>query len=414
MSTANSHGAGLGSVAERASTLLRLRRPEAAERELRGALARDPQHVVSHALLALALISQGAGDEALTEANEAVRLAPDHWYPHCVTGQVLFYAHRPSEALHAAQTALAIDQTQMQVWELLTRVHVDLREWGPATQAARQGLALDPHNSLLASFLAYALGSLGDKEQAMSMAADAVRRDPESSLAHLVQGRTALAFGEPRDAARAFREVLRLDPSMDQARELLVTALKRRDPIYRALSSVAGGYKGSWRLVALLPLIPPVFAVLILIALLHWAMWVAEALTTLRLSRGSYTRLLLQQRELRPAVLSCSVLVGGSALLALGVIVSHAVTVAAGVALLALVTPVQEAFHAGSPLARTILGGWAGLLALTITLSLALSVLLSATDPMISIVILAMWAGLATIWVATAVRRITAKRPVTA
>ncbi|SFI87994.1 Tetratricopeptide (TPR) repeat [Streptosporangium canum] len=404
MSTTDFHGPNPGAVAERARTLLRMGRAEAAERELRGALAADPLHVVSHSLLALTLVTRGAVDEAIAEAGEAVRLAPEHWFPHYMAGQVLYYADRPEEALRAARAALAIDLDQAQIWELLARVHGGREEWPLMAEAARRGLALDPHDSKLVSFLAVALGELGDREQALAVAGDAVRLDPEAPLAHLVYGRVLLAFGSARDAARAFREVLRLDPGMDRARELLVVALKRRNPLYRAVSRLPGSL-GSWRVLALLPLISPLIAIFVVIAVAHWAMWVAESLVTLRLARGAYNRLLFRRGELRSAVLCCAVLAGGTALLVLGVTLSHPVTGVAGAALLALVTPIQEAAYTASPLARKILTGWAGALALVIAVSLALSVLWPARIPT-GVPLLAMWAGLGTIWVAAAVRRL--------
>ncbi|MET8333333.1 tetratricopeptide repeat protein [Streptosporangium canum] len=404
MSTTDFHGPSPDAVAERARTLLRMGRAEAAERELRGALAVDPLHVVSHSLLALTLVTRGAVDEALTEAGEAVRLAPEHWFPHYMAGQVLYYADRPDEALRAARAALAIDLDQVQIWELLARLHGEREEWPLMAEAARRGLALDPHGSRLVSFLAVALGELGDREQALAVAGDAVRLDPEAPLAHLVYGRVLLAFGSARDAARAFREVLRLDPGMDQARELLVVALKRRNPLYRAVSRLPGSL-GSWRVLALLPLISPLIAIFVVIAVAHWAMWVAESLVTLRLARGAYNRLLFRRGELRSAVLCGAVLAGGTALLVLGVTLSHPVTGVAGAALLALVTPIQEAAYTASPLARKILTGWAGALALVIAVSLALSVLWPARIPT-GVPLLAMWAGLGTIWVAVAVRRL--------
>lgn len=404
MSTTDFHGPNPGAVAERARTLLRMGRAEAAERELRGALAADPLHVVSHSLLALTLVTRGAVDEAIAEAGEAVRLAPEHWFPHYMAGQVLYYADRPEEALRAARAALAIDLDQAQIWELLARVHGGREEWPLMAEAARRGLALDPHDSKLVSFLAVALGELGDREQALAVAGDAVRLDPEAPLAHLVYGRVLLAFGSARDAARAFREVLRLDPGMDRARELLVVALKRRNPLYRAVSRLPGSL-GSWRVLALLPLISPLIAIFVVIAVAHWAMWVAESLVTLRLARGAYTRLLFRRGELRSAVLCGAVLAGGTALLVLGVTLSHPVTGVAGAALLALVTPIQEAAYTASPLARKILTGWAGALALVIAVSLALSVLWPARIPT-GVPLLAMWAGLGTIWVAAAVRRL--------
>ncbi|MEU9832637.1 tetratricopeptide repeat protein [Streptosporangium sp. NPDC048047] len=400
---------GPAAAVERARTLLELGRAEAAERELRGALALDSGHVVAHCLLALALISRRAVDEAVAEAAEAVRLAPGHWYTHHTAGQVLYHADRSEEALRAARAALAIDHDQAQIWELLTRVHGDREEWPLMAQAARRGLALDPHGSRLAGLLAVALGELGDRAGALAAASDAVRLDPESPAGHLVYGRIHLAFGAARDAARAFREVLRLSPGADHARELLVVALKRRNPLYRAVSRLPGGLSARWMLA--LPLIPPLIVVFVLVAVAHWTMWVAESLVTLGLARGSYTRLLFRRGEVRSAVLCSAVLLAGAALLGTGVALSQPVTGTAGAALLALVTPVQEAAHTAAPRARKVLAGWAGLLALTIAVSPALPALWPALQRPESVPLLAVWAGLGTIWVAAAVRRLLGRIP---
>ncbi|MFG1687056.1 tetratricopeptide repeat protein [Nonomuraea sp. NPDC049269] len=383
---------------QRARTLLQMRRPAEAERELRGALAQEPQHTTAHSFLALALVQQGNVAEAIAEAHEAVRLAPDQWFTHYVAGQVHLRAGRPDEALTAVHASLDLEPEYAPTWELLARVHVFKGQWPQAADAARRGLAVDPQESDLASLLAVALTGLGEAEQATAAAAHAVQLDPESATAHLAYGRAALAFGDPRRAADAFREVLRLDPGFDQARDLLVLALKQRNPLYRQLSRLRGRFRGGWRLVFLLPAVPPLIVVFILIAVLHWAAWVAEAWTTLRLARAKATRLLFEGAESRVAVLCCGLVIAGAALLALGVTLGQDALGTAGVAVMALVTAVQEAVHTGSARGRALLYGWTAVLVLAIVTSVVLG---SA-----SMALLGVYAGLATIWGAAGVRRV--------
>jgi tetratricopeptide (TPR) repeat protein len=381
---------------QRARTLLGMRRPAEAERELRGALAREPQHITAHAFLALALAQQGVVTEAVAEAHEAIRLAPDQWLTHYVAGQVHHLAGRPDDALAALHVALELEPEYAPIWELLARVHVFKGQWTQAAEAARRGLAVDPQESDLVSLLAVALTELGEAEQATAAAAHAVGLDPESATAHLAYGRAALAFGDPRRAADAFREVLRLAPGFDQARDLLVTALKQRNPLYRRLARLRGGLRGG-RLVFLLPVVPPLVVVFILIAVLHWAAWVAEAWTTLRLARAKATRLLFEGAEARVAVLCCGLVAVGAAVLVLGAALGQETVGTAGVAVMALVTAVQEAVHTGSARGRAILYGWTVLLVLAIVTA----TILAATGA----VLLSVYAGLATIWVAAGVRR---------
>jgi tetratricopeptide (TPR) repeat protein len=383
---------------ERARGLLDLRRPAEAARELRGVIAQDPQHPTAHALLAVALIERGEVAEAAAEADEAVRLAPDFWFTHYTAGQVYHRTRRPDRALPAIEASLALSPEHAPTWELLARVRVQSEQWAEAAQAARQGLRVDPQDSDLVSLLAVALVMLGDAAEARPAAAQAVRLNPESATAHLVYGRAELAFGDPRRAAESFREVLRLDPGFDHARDLLVLALKRRNPLYRVLTRLRGRFRGGWRLALLLPMMPPLIAVFVLIAVLHWAAWVAESWTTLRLARAKATRLLFEEAESRVALLCCGLPVVGAALLALGITLGQDVLGTGGVAVMALVTPVQEAAHTGSPRARAVLYGWTGLLGMAIAAAVALDSLGPA--------MLTLYAALATIWVAAGVRRL--------
>ncbi|MFF4122507.1 tetratricopeptide repeat protein [Microbispora rosea] len=387
---------------ERARTLLELNRPVEAERELRGLLAQDPQDVNGHAFLAVALAQQRRPAEAIGEAAEAVRLAPDHWFPHYVAGQAYYRAGRPGEAADATRACLELAPEHAPAWELLARVHIHVEQWPQAADAARHGLALAPEDADLASLLAAALTMLGDAAGATEAAARAVGLDPESALAHLAYGRAQLAFGSPGEAARAFREVLRLSPGFDQARDLLVAALKRRNPVYRLLARLRGTFFGGWRMLFLLPVAPPVIALFVLIALLHWAAWVAEAATTLRLARARATRLLFEGTEARVALVCCCLLVIGAVLLVTGVATAQEAVGMGGAAVLALITPVQEAAHTSAPRGRAVLYGWAVLLGLAAALAMALS------SP--SGALLTAYAGLAGIWVAAGVRRLAGSR----
>ncbi|MFI7618388.1 tetratricopeptide repeat protein [Nonomuraea terrae] len=381
---------------QRGRTLLGMRRWAEAEREFRGALAQEPQHVAAHALLGLALVQQGKTAEAVEEAQEAVRLAPDQWLPHFAAAQVYHRAHRPDEALAACRAALNLHPEYATIWEVLARIHLARGEWPLMAGAARRGLELDPEDADLASLLSLAYTNLGDAEQAGGAAAHAVRLDPESATAHFVRGHAALRFGDPRDAAEAFREVLRLDPGFGRARDLLVRALKQRNPVHRRLEPLRRRFRGGWWMVLLLPAIPPMIAVFVLIALLHWAAWVAESWTILRLARGKATRLLFEQVEARMSLLCCCLVPLGAALLALGIALGHDATAVAGVGVMALVTPLQEAAHTGTPVRRAVLYGWAALLCLALAAAVAFSTF--------AVALLAVYAGLATIWVAALVR----------
>ncbi|MDP4510769.1 tetratricopeptide repeat protein [Nonomuraea turcica] len=381
----------------RARTLLQLRRAADAERELRGVLAVEPQQDMAHCLLALALVRQGKAAEAVATAQEAVRLAPGHWYPHYIAGQVYYRIGLADPAIAAAEASLAQSPEQASAWELLTRAHMIKGQWRRMAEAAQRGLAIDPEVPDLVSLLSMAHTKLGEAGPARAAAAQAVRLDPESATAHLAAGRAALAFGDPRAAADSFREVLRLDPGFGPARDLLVKALKQRNPLQRMLSNLRRRYRGGWRLVFLLPVVPPLIAVFVLIALLHWAAWVGESVTVVRLARARATKLLFEGVEARVAIACCALVLAGAGVLALGIALGHEAVGTAGAAVMALVTAVQETTHTSSPRGRVVLYGWTGLLVA------AAGTAVIAGAP--AIALLSTYAGLGTIWVAAGVRR---------
>ncbi|WP_158566826.1 tetratricopeptide repeat protein [Actinomadura craniellae] len=387
---------------ERARTLLRLRRPEAAERELREILARDPQQPMAHALLAYALTEVGSLDAALAAANEAVRLSPDHWYPHYVAALVLRRRDRPHDALHAARTALAIDPTRPSAWELVSRIHMSLHEWWPAAQAAQEGLRHDPQDSALTSLLSVSLAEVSGAPGALAAAAEAVRLDPETPLPHIAYGRAALAGGDPRTAAEAFREALRLDPGWTPGRWLLLLSLKLRNPCHRILYRLAGLREASRGRVlltlALGAVIPLVTLLVLLLTLGFWALAVTETYLALRLRADPRHRDLIGRAERRAAGISVTALGSGAVLLGAGAALSLPGVGYAGAALLALPVPVQESLFYPRPRGRAILWGWTALLAVPIAVGVALSPFPATADAAVVTGGFAMLAALFTVW----------------
>ena len=170
--------------------------------------------------------------------------------------------------------------------DLAARAHLATRESVAVRSGRRQGLTHDPHNSELVSIMTLALSEIAGAPGAMANPAEAVRLGPKEPLAHFAYGSAALAIGDTRNAASAFREALRLDPSMDSARAQLVEALKQRNPLYRNLFRAPKrvGQLGiprplTFEIEFVIPIKWP------FITIMHWALWATDALLTSRLSR---------------------------------------------------------------------------------------------------------------------------------
>ncbi len=220
---------------ERARLLLQQSRPAEAEREAMQSLAARPDDPYALSLLALSRIDQCKNAEALQAAEAAVGLAPDGGYQHYIHALVLHRLDREKDSREAIAEAIRINPGDASYFSLLSSIEYARRNWPAALEAAEQALALSPEHVRAANLRAMALVQLGRKEEAMQTVDYALRRAPEDALSHANQGWNCLHRNDPRQAQEHFREALRLDPSLDYARQGMLEALKARNPVYRAM-----------------------------------------------------------------------------------------------------------------------------------------------------------------------------------
>lgn len=217
---------------DRARLLLQQRRYADAERELRQALAADPNFADAHALLAEALLDQEKPDDAYAEAALAISQDPELEVGHFVMARVMLSRNRFDDAEQAIRRAIEL-VPYPRSFGLLSAVRFEKRDWRGALQAADEGLAVDPEDSACLNLRAMALRQLGRHDEADFTLRGALENDPDDSFAHANRGWSELHRGRPREALVHFREALRLDPSNDHARAGLVEAMKARYFFYR-------------------------------------------------------------------------------------------------------------------------------------------------------------------------------------
>ena len=219
----------------RTSLLISQGRFERAEEAVRRQLTEDPDHAYARALLALSLAGQEKYAGAEREARAAVELDPDSPYSHYVMAVVLIERNQPAAAVEAIQQAIRLDPEDADYFEVLADIHLDQRRWEAALAAADRGLEVDAEHVGCLNSRANALTHLGRKDEAHQVIAQALAEDPDNAQSHLTRGLTCLHTGEHVRALHHFRETLRIDPTMDDAREGMLEALRARHPIYRLI-----------------------------------------------------------------------------------------------------------------------------------------------------------------------------------
>ncbi len=372
-----------------AQLLLQTRRYKDAESALRQALAAAPNDADAHALLALALYYQDRNEEALRESRTAIGLAPDSDYGHYVRALILLDQGRADDALRSIREAMRLDPNSATYHAVVSRIHMRKREWKHALEAADAGLRCDPEHVTCLNLQATALVRMGRKVEAEAPLAAALARAPENALTHANHGWALLHADKVKEAFAAFREALRLDPTLSWARECIVEALKARNFVYRLLLryflwmsrltedeqwgviGIFHGIRVALRVAARAfpPLWLVVFPVLLLFRLFAFLTWVARPLFALLLRFDRFGRLALSDEDMVAStwMAICLLTAEGGVLFAL--LARNWGFLALTVGALALLAPVAGIFHARRGKGRIVLSVYTAGLALLVLLA---------------------------------------------
>lgn len=379
--------------------LMQQGRLDQAAEEFRRALGEDPQDASAHGFLALCLCDLERFDDAEAAAEEAVRHGPDSDLGHYALGTIHLNRNRFDDAQRAAAEAIRIDPEDAHNRALLARVLFAQRRWADARAAAEQGLALDPTDVQCLNLRAMALQQLGLRDDARQVIEAALAHDPENEATHTNAGWAALHDGDTRAALDHFREALRIDPTMDHAREGIVEALKARNLLYALMLKyffwmgrlskssqwgvVIGGYVG-YRVLRMLAsknpgLAPWIWPLLGLYILFVFLSWTAVPLFNLMLRLHPYGRLALSREQILGSNLLGLVLLAAAGSGAWWLATGDPVATITAIGCLFLCLPVSATFACDA--------GWPRRVAAIYTLVLAASGLsalglwLAAADP---------------------------------
>jgi len=219
----------------RAIHLIDASRYDLAEKELRKALAQDPEDFHAHAYLGLCQYHLDSYDEAQVSAEKAIALQPDHPFGHYVLGLVHLHLDNYKEAKASFQEAIRLDPSEAEYHGTLGYLYLETEQYGLGLEHADQGLSLDPRNLTCKNCRARALTHLGRMDEAQRTIEGALKDAPENAHTFANLGWTCLHQGQHREALQHFREALRLDPESEWARNGMIYALRARFVAYRLL-----------------------------------------------------------------------------------------------------------------------------------------------------------------------------------
>jgi adenylate cyclase len=167
----------------------------------REAVVLEPRDADFRRQLAVCLVYQKQFDEAIEEAQEAIKLNPSSVEAYYCLGLAMCFSGRPSDALEAYDTCLWLSPVGLYLGVILSTislVHLLLRDFEGAARVARRAIRADPNAPRSYHRLAIALASLNNNEGATDALVNANTLLPDLSVEFL---EATHPFKKPEDFA---------------------------------------------------------------------------------------------------------------------------------------------------------------------------------------------------------------------
>ncbi|GAA4733625.1 tetratricopeptide repeat protein [Phytohabitans rumicis] len=165
------------------------------------------------------LADLGRYDEAAGELDDALALDPGHPAAYAMLANVRLAAGQPTDALSAADAAVTAAPGSVPALVSRAMALADLRRHAEAAQVADEILRLGPADPYAQRSAAAILADSRNGQAALDAAWRAAQLAPTEPLSHLVLALVAGGLELFDLAERAYREALRLDPTLEQARD---------------------------------------------------------------------------------------------------------------------------------------------------------------------------------------------------
>ncbi|WP_405228286.1 tetratricopeptide repeat-containing sulfotransferase family protein [Lentisalinibacter sediminis] len=181
----------------------------------REALAEDPDNINFTALMGAILLKARRVDEAEEQLRRAIALAPSFAKPHEDLGLLLLQQRRNEEAEEMLRRAVTLDPDLEQAHFHLGRALLANGKSGEADEAFERCFALNPEKRRLAE--AARLHRSGKVEEAERLYRRVLKDNPESVTALRLLGVIAMQSGHPENAEELLSKAVRLAPDFTGA-----------------------------------------------------------------------------------------------------------------------------------------------------------------------------------------------------
>jgi tetratricopeptide (TPR) repeat protein len=213
-----------------------------AEKEANAALNGDDNNTDGHRAMGWVALIAGRNDEALSEWQRVVQLAPDISFYHFEFGQVYgFYLNDPGNAVPEYQKAIQLYPPYVPSYVALGSVYLAQNQPGPAILQYQKALTYDPNSNDAYVGLGLAFQKQGRCEQAIPYFQKSLQLNPNTVDA--LRGLSAcgaLARGQPTPPAAA-PTAIGLSPIPTAVVQATVAPLGANTPVPKPVSPITPG-----------------------------------------------------------------------------------------------------------------------------------------------------------------------------
>ena len=220
---------------ERARVLLEQGRDKDAILQLQQVLQQDPQNDFALSLMGRCHYNQKKYDEGISFINQAISIHAEEDYYFYLLAFGHYYKDQNPVAQRMLNKAIALNPYAADYFGLSALICIEEVELKTALKKANEGLEIDPENITCLNARATALNKLKQTDAAVETMRTALEQNPENEFTHTTVAWNFLEKGKHKEAARHFREALRIHPNLESAQSGLKQALKSRIPPYRWL-----------------------------------------------------------------------------------------------------------------------------------------------------------------------------------
>jgi serine/threonine-protein kinase len=215
---------------------------DAAEREFRLAIDRDPRYATAHQWYGFLLASKKRFEEALVEGHTAQETDPSSVSVRRSLGYIYLYARKYEQARYHLDRAIAMNPVAEENYRIQGLILTLEKKYGEAERVLREALELAaPDTTYTKTTLAYALAEGGDKSYALTLHEELKEKVEHDYVSPVELAIVNIALGEKEAAVtwleRAYEErrgwvaYLSVHPIADPLRE---------EPRFQALAQKLG------------------------------------------------------------------------------------------------------------------------------------------------------------------------------